>query len=322
MPLSEFALIERFFVRQSIRRGDVRLGIGDDCAVLLVPAGEGLAVTIDTLVSGVHFPDGFDPEDIGHRLLAVNLSDLAAMGAEPAWATLALTLPAADETWLAAFAQGLFALAQQFGVQLVGGNTTRGPLSVTLQAHGFIPLGQELRRTGARPGDLICVTGTLGDAALGLAVLQGRAQLSDPHRAFVLRRFGRPEPRVAAGQALRGLATSAIDVSDGLLADLGHILTASGVGALVELQHLPLSDAVQVQRDLELPLGGGDDYELCVTVPRGAFERARAAVEATGCRFTRIGEIQAEPGLRCLDARGSPYLPAVTGYDHFADTGR
>ena len=322
MPATEFSLIDRYFAARGPRRPDVALGIGDDCALLVPPAGEQLVVTLDTLVADVHFFAGADPEGIGHKALAVNLSDLAAMGAMPAWATLALTLPKADEEWLARFCRGLFALADRYGVQLVGGDTTHGPTTViTLQAHGFVPPGSALRRAGAKPGDEIYVTGTPGDAGLALAVAYGKTTVGAAYQAYARARLERPEPRIAQGVALRGIASAAIDVSDGLAQDLGHILERSGGGALLEVEGLPLSSALTASLDRDAAiitaLTGGDDYELCFTVPPERTAQLEALAADWDCCCTRIGIIAAEPGLRLIRADGSAFHLERLGYDHF-----
>lgn len=316
MALGEFDLIRRFFTRATVRHGTV-LGIGDDCALLRCPEGSELAVTTDTLVSGVHFFPDVDPNSLGHKALAVNLSDLAAMGAEPRWATLALTLPTVDEGWLEAFAQGFFDLAKDHGLELVGGDTTRGPLSITLQAMGLVPAGQALRRAGARPGDTVYVSGPLGSAGLGLRIRLGQAAPADIE---ALARLERPEPRVKLGGLLRGWASACIDVSDGLAADLGHILEASGVGATLDIDRIPLAAAVRryvaETGDCALPLNAGDDYELCFTLPRnrqGDFERY---LVAAGLAAFAIGRIDAELGLR-LVKDGQPIRLSTDGYEHF-----
>jgi thiamine-monophosphate kinase len=318
MPLSEFEIISRYFNRGPVQRKDVLIGIGDDGAVLRVPPGMDLVVSIDTLVAGVHFSEDFSPEDIGYRALAVNLSDLAAMGAEPAWATLALTLPTADETWLEGFSQGFFELAQAYSVQLIGGNIACGPLNITIEVHGFVPRGTDLRRTGAQPGDAIYVTGTLGDAALALTAME---PLNEEDRRQCLARLRRPSPRVQQGCLLRGIATSAIDISDGLWADLGHICEASGVGAVIELSQLPSSPALRKIADEEarwqLALAGGDDYELCFTVSAEREEQLKALRSDFGCPLTCIGHVERARGLRCLLPDGSPFHPAGSGYRHF-----
>ena len=322
MPASEFSLIDRYFAARGPRRPDVALGIGDDCALLVPPAGEQLVVTLDTLVADVHFFAGADPEGIGHKALAVNLSDLAAMGATPAWATLALTLPKADEDWLEQFCRGLFALADRYGVQLVGGDTTHGPVTViSLQAHGFVPPGQALRRDGAKPGDGIYITGTPGDAGLALAAAYGKTTVGAAYHAYVRARLERPEPRIAQGVALRGVASAAIDISDGLAQDLGHILERSAVGARLDVEQLPLSSALTASLDRDATiitaLTSGDDYELCFTVPPERTAQLEALATDWDCCCTRIGVMTAEPGLRLVQADGSTFHLKRLGYDHF-----
>ncbi|HOW61915.1 MAG TPA: thiamine-phosphate kinase [Candidatus Contendobacter sp.] len=322
MPVSEFSLIDRYFAAHGLRRPDVALGIGDDCALLIPPAGCCLAVTLDTLVADVHFFAAADPEGLGHKALAVNLSDLAAMGATPAWATLALTLPRADEDWLGRFCQGLFALADRYGVQLVGGDTTHGPvITITIQAHGFVPPGLALRRDGARPGDGVYVTGTLGDAGLALAAAFGKVGIAAEHESYLRRRLERPEPRIAQGLALRGIASAAIDLSDGLAQDLGHILECSGYGARLEVDGLPRSPALTATLDRDAAmmtaLTSGDDYELCFTAPPAGAARLEAIAATWECRCARIGVIEAEPGLRLVRADGSACHLERLGYDHF-----
>lgn len=317
MTCSEFDLIRRFFTEQSIQRADVPLGIGDDAALLAPPPGKLLAVSVDTLIAGVHFPLDTAARAVGHKSLAVNLSDLAAMGAEPAWATLALSLPTTDDSWLTDFSQGFFALAREHGVQLVGGDTTRGPLSITVQVTGFVAQGQALTRSGAQVGDCIYLTGSIGDAGLGLHLYQQGAAEKDPDTETLIHRLEFPTPRVATGIALRGHATSAIDVSDGLAADLGHIVTASGVGADIQIERLPLSSAYRtlaVADAWQAAVSAGDDYELCFTLPAGQV----AALDALDCPYARIGEISATPGLRWHDANGTSITIDHTGFDHFA----
>jgi thiamine-monophosphate kinase len=321
MSVSEFELIDRYFKRGGARRDDVVIGIGDDGAVLRPRPDHELVVVTDTIVAGVHFPSTMTASDVGYRALAVNLSDLAAMGAEPAWCSLALTLPRADEGWLQGFAAGLLELAERFGMQLVGGDTTRGPLAVTVTAQGWVPAGGALRRAGARAGDGVYVSGTLGDAAAGLRVLMGMTECDAESRAALTRRFLRPEPRVALGQFLRGVASSAIDVSDGLAADLLHVLEAGGVGAEVHLARLPITASLRAcergEAAIERALGGGDDYELCFTVPPARESALREWRTDEGVALTRIGTIVARPGLRYVNTDGVVVDRHVSGYAHF-----
>lgn len=316
---SEFDLISRFFADLGPKRPDVLLDVGDDCALLEVPSGLSLAVSVDTLVAGTHFFPDCDPEAVGYKSLAVGLSDLAAMGAAPAWATLALTLPHRDDGWIARFADGFRALADRYRVRLVGGDTTRGPLSVTVQVHGFVNAAAAVRRDGARPGDLIWVSGTLGDAALALRLIQAGRPVETGLRA----RMERPIPRVELGAALRGLATAMIDLSDGLAGDLAHILAASGVGAEIDPAALPMSPTV-AQRvasdaDWTLPLAGGDDYELCFCAPPGYESLIRSMASPLGCPLAVVGRIRAETGLELRSVDGCSTHLASTGYDHFSD---
>ncbi len=318
--LNEFELIQKYFARQPLARPDVVLGIGDDAAVLEVPPGQQLVISTDMLVAGVHFPEHTAAEDVGHKALAVNLSDLAAMGATPAWFTLNLSLPQPDPTWLDGFCQGLFALAGTHHVQLVGGDTARGPLTIGVQICGLVPSGQALTRAGARPGDRVYVTGTLGDAALGLLCVQGRLALPEAQRAQALERLNRPPARVTAGEHLRGLASACIDISDGVSADLGHILEASGVGARIELGRLPVSPAYAgafAALGWAPALAHGDDYELCFTIPAAREPAFRRASADLGVACSYIGDIEAGPGLRIVDESGADYRPPVAGYDHF-----
>jgi len=323
MACGEFSLIARYFDRVKSARRDVETGIGDDCALLNIPEKQTLAISTDTLVSGIHFLPDIDPADLAYKALAVNVSDLAAMGADPAWLTLALTLPNVDEDWLKAFSDSLFEQLSYYDMQLIGGDTTRGPLSMTLGIHGYVPVGRAIKRSGAKPGDWIYVTGTPGDSAAGLAILQNRLQVDDATDAhYLLQRHLRPTPRVLHGQALRNLASSAIDLSDGLISDLGHILKASGCGARVELDALPYSDAfkrhVDAQQALSWALSGGEDYELCFTVPelnRGALE---VAVAHLGAPVTCIGQMSADvEGLHFTRDDKAVTLD-LKGYDHFA----
>jgi len=320
MSLSEFQLIEKYFARQRVRRGDVGLGVGDDAALLRVPPDMELVVAMDAMVEGRHFPLGTDPFSIGHKVLAVNLSDMAAMGAEPAWATLAISLPTADEAFVAAFTEGLFSLAYRYGVELVGGDTVRGPLMMVVQMHGLVPVGRAMKRGGAFHGDGIYVTGTLGDAGAALQRILEGERCSEALRS----RLDRPEPRVKEGMALRDIASSAIDLSDGLVSDLGHILQASGSGATIDVETLPLSgellEAVESsEQGQQLALAGGDDYELCFTVSPHREETLRSMASEWSCGITRIGTIDSNPGLRLQRSDGSPFQLAGHGFDHFAE---
>jgi thiamine-monophosphate kinase len=321
MPVNEFELIARYFAPTTVRRADVDLGIGDDGAVLSVPAGQQLVVTMDTLIAGVHFPEDTPPGDIGFKALAVNLSDLAAMGAAPAWATMALTVPNTDGAWLEGFGAGFFELATRHGVQLVGGDITRGRLSITIQAHGLVSDGTAITRRCASVGDRICVTGTLGDAALGLLVAQGRMNASAADACFLMMRLNRPTPRIECGVLLREIATAAIDISDGLAADLGHLLDARGLGATLSLASLPLSPAFSTNAPdvmrWQLALAGGDDYELCFTIPDRTFPDVAERFSRAGYRVTSIGRIESQPGLRCILPDGSEHSLRTSGFRHF-----
>lgn len=314
--MREFDLIARIRARAR-SRDDVVLGIGDDAALLRVPGGKLLVVATDTLNAGVHFPHETLPVDIGWKALAVNLSDLAAMGAQPAWCTLSLSLPDSDAMWLDTFLDGFLALADAHDVALVGGDTTRGPLSACVTVHGFIDEALVLRRDGARIGDEVWVTGTLGDAAGALARWQAEQSIDPWLRA----RLDRPTPRIAAGMALAGVAHSGIDVSDGLLADLGHVCAASSVGAEVEIDALPVSAALQrfdraVRRTLQAT--GGDDYELCFTASADRRDAIADIAKSTGTAMTRIGRIVAGSGVRALLNDGGAWTPPSAGYVHFA----
>ena len=324
MPSSEFDIIRRYFTDQQSSREDVSLGIGDDAALLRPPVGQSLVVSTDTLVSGVHFPVDTTPEAIGHKALAVNLSDMAAMGAEPAWFTLSITLPDANENWLTNFSQGLFALACEHNVHLVGGDTTHSPphapLSITIQIMGFVPEGLALTRNGAVAGDGIYVTGTLGDAGAGLHVNQGKLKPPSSVSKILLNKLDLPSPQIAAGLALRGLANAAIDISDGLSADLGHVLTASNVGADINIDKFPLSDAFQSLKltdSWQLAVSAGDDYELCFTVSELHEKEMQHNLNALGCRCTKIGTVSKQKGVRWTDEKDKECKLSLTGYDHF-----
>ena len=322
MACGEFSLIARYFDRVKSARFYVETGIGDDCALLNLPEKQTLAISTDTLVSGIHFLPDIAPADLAYKALAVNVSDLAAMGADPAWLTLALTLPSVDEAWLQAFSDSLFEQLDYYDMQLIGGDTTKGPLSMTLGIHGYVPVGRALKRSGAKPGDWIYVTGTPGDSAAGLAILQNRLTVSDEtDSAYLVQRHLRPTPRILQGQALRDLASSAIDLSDGLVSDLGHILKASECGARIDLDALPYSEAMQRHVDgeqaMRWALSGGEDYELCFTVPelnRGALD---VALGHLGVRFTCIGQMSADVDGMHFQRGGDVVTFDHKGFDHF-----
>ena len=316
--MSEFDLIRRYFTRPT---PSAQLGVGDDAALLQPSPGQVLAVSSDMLVSGTHFFPDAEPFALGHKVLAVNVSDLAAMGAAPRWATLAVSLPFVDESWLAAFSAGFFALAQQHGVELIGGDTTRGPLNFCVTIFGEVPAGQALRRDGAQVGDEIWLSGRVGDAALALAHYLDKVTLHPDELAACAPALHQPQPRVALGLALRGVAHSAIDVSDGLLADLGHILTRSQVGAQVELAALPVSDTLRPHLStplgLECALSGGDDYELCFTAPLNRHAEVKQRAARAGVPVTCIGRIVAGSGCTLRDGAGQTQPITRRGYDHF-----
>lgn len=316
--MDEFGIIDRYFSHQRVRRGDVPLGIGDDAAVISPAPDRDLVVTTDVLVDGVHFPEDTGAEAVGHKALAVNLSDIAAMGAEPAWATLGLTLTQADEAWLEAFCAGLFALAETHDVELVGGDLTQGPLSIAVQVIGIVGGAGYLTRGGARQDDLVYVSGTLGDAALGLQAMGGMVIASGADRAYFTERLHRPEPRVALGRAIAPFATAAIDISDGLTADLGHLCAASGAGAVVDVAHLPLSDAYQrchAQVGWVPALSFGDDYELCFTVPPERADRVEECCAGLAPGITRVGRITGDTIEWTLGDQ--PFSIHEQGYRHF-----
>jgi thiamine-monophosphate kinase len=320
--LGEFELIRRFFSRRSGGQRDagVVLGIGDDAALLRVPKDAELVAAVDTIVCGRHFLDSTSPRSIGHRALAVNLSDIAAMGATPAWATLALTMPSADSSWLEEFAAGLLDLADEYGVELVGGDTTRGALTVSVQILGHVPQGRALRRDGAKAGDLLAVSGTLGDAAAGLAFLQRSAANSSAAVQALIRRFDFPAPRVHLGLAARGLASAAMDLSDGLVGDLPKLALASGLAAHVDVEKLPLSAALRSAADLrqarDWALAGGDDYELLFAISPGSFPALARSADQLNLTLTPIGDLRAGAGVT-WSLNGEDFAPGVSGYQHF-----
>jgi thiamine-monophosphate kinase len=323
--LSEFDLIKQYFTRPKRRDASGRtvLGVGDDCALLAPTPGLQLAVSSDMLVEGRHFLAGADPFALGHKSLAVNLSDLAAMGAAPLGFTLALALPAADAAWLDGFSRGLFALADAHGCELVGGDTTKGPLNICITIFGELAPGTALRRDAAQPGDDIWISGTLGDARLALAACLDELSLDEADRQLAAPRLHAPSPRVALGRLLAEgrLAHAALDISDGLVGDLGHILAASKVGAVLDADALPAGPAL-ARHSLELrrrfTAAGGDDYELCFTAPATNREAILAAGEQSGTAVTRVGRIEAELGLRLVDATGAALALHLQGWDHFA----
>ena len=322
--LGEFELIRRFFMRRDAARdalSGVVLGIGDDAAVLSLPPDTELVAAVDTLVAGRHFPEATDARSIGHRALAVNLSDMAAMGATPAWATLSLTMPSADAHWLERFSAGLWELADANGVVLVGGDTTRGPLTLSVQILGHVPRGTALRRSGAQAGDLLVVTGTLGDAGAGLAFVSAPSAEPSPAVQELIRRFDYPEPRVRFGVAARGIATAAMDLSDGLAGDLAKLAQASHVAAHVEIERLPLSDALRVSatpgQARDWAISAGDDYELLLAVPASRFADLQAAASQLNLTLTSIGELRSGSGVT-WSLNGKDFRPASSGFDHFA----
>ena len=326
MSLGEFDLIARYFTRPAVARqtpGRVALGVGDDCALLQPSPGMQLAISTDMLVEGRHFLSTVDPVRLGHKALAVNLSDLAACGAKPMAFTLSLSLPSVDEAWLEGFSRGMFALADEHGCELVGGDTTRGPLNISITVFGEVPPGAALLRSGAKAGDDLWVSGTLGDARLALEAFRG--MLSLPAEAFAIARarMETPSPRVALGQALRGVASAAADVSDGLLGDLSHILRASGVGARVDADAAVERIALHAEPSLDIDtlrlcaLSGGDDYELVFTAPASAREAVERAGRDSRTAVARIGRIEAEPGVRIVDVDGAALAQRFTSFDHF-----
>jgi len=318
--LSEFELIARYFTRPSAPDSRTALGVGDDCALLTPAPGMQLAVSTDMLVAGRHFFPDVDPLTLGHKCLAVNLSDLAAMGAQPIAFTLALALPEARAEWLAPFAQGMLSLADEHGCELVGGDTTKGSLTISITVFGEIPFNQALRRDAAKAGDDIWVSGTLGDARLALAAYRQELALDTESHQKAALRMHQPYPRLALGMALRGIAHAAIDISDGLAGDLGHILQRSGVGAQLDVDALPAGAVLQLQPlalRRQFALSGGDDYELCFTAPAARRKQVQAAAEHAATAVTRIGQIEAHSGLRLVTGDGQPLALTPTSFDHF-----
>ncbi|RYY76488.1 MAG: thiamine-phosphate kinase [Gammaproteobacteria bacterium] len=329
--MNEFQLIQKFFQNEQAdlllsekAQASVVLGIGDDCALLQIPAKQQLAISVDTLVADIHFPADANPEDIAERALRTNLSDLAAMSAEPLWFTLALTLPKnseySTEQWLRGFSRGLFRTANEYEIVLVGGDTTSGPLSITIQAMGNVASHQALRRDGASIGDFVCVTNYLGDGAAALAVIQNRLTLADEHEKYLRDRFYRPIPRLIESTLLRGIASAALDISDGLIADLNHICEASDLGAVIDVENIPMSNALQATSDLQQArvwaLTGGDDYELCFTVSPEKMPELAMLIAERKIHATVVGEITAGSGVRC-ELDGDVFELASKGFQHF-----
>ncbi|MCW9030227.1 MAG: thiamine-phosphate kinase [Gammaproteobacteria bacterium] len=321
MP-SEFDIIRQYFMLNE-GRDDVVLGIGDDAAILSIPENHHLIQSVDTLVAGVHFPVETTPQDIAYKALAVNLSDMAAMGAEPAWFTLAITLPDDSSAWLDAFSKSLFSLAKKYNVQLIGGDTTNGPLCISITINGFVPAGKALTRNTAQVSDKIYVSGTIGNAALALAAWQGECLLKDETRSFLNEQLNRPQPQVELGLLLREYASACIDISDGLIADLQHITDNSNVGAAIYFEKIPLSKELKLNLTdeallLALVLSGGDDYELCFTIPENKQKEFDRVMKEQRISVSCIGEIESPPGVRCflnnkeIDIQGK-------GYEHFVD---
>lgn len=319
--MKEFDLIKRFFTEQVVKRKDVVLGIGDDCALIHVSGLNNIAVTTDTLIAGVHFPHDTSPRSIGHKSIAVSLSDLAAMGADPSWLSLALTLPQTDEKWLTEFCAGVFELCEYYNVQLIGGDTTQGPLSITVTAQGLTPEGKHITRSGAKAGDWLYVTGEIGDAALALKHIKGMVTIEDVFKEQILSKLDYPKPRVLAGQALREYASSAIDLSDGLISDLGHICKASGVGANIVMEALPISSAMKdtlgSEQAAQLALSGGDDYELLFTVSDDKKVGMETALANSGIAITCIGQLNASEKITTT-LNSKPVPITASGFEHFS----
>lgn len=318
--MKEFQLIEHYFRNKGQKRRDVELSIGDDCALVNPADNKSIAISCDTLVENVHFLSDMPAHALGYKSLAVNLSDLAAMGAEPAWFTLALTMPSVDESWLASFSTGLFEIAEYYGIALIGGDTTRGPRSISITINGQVIKGTALTRAGAKNGDWIYVTGTLGDSALGLDVLRGVKSVYTEDKEYLINRHYYPTPRVLAGQALRTLATSAIDLSDGLVSDIAHVLKASKVGAIIDVNLIPLSNSLKAnlcrEDALSYALTGGEDYELLFTVPESQRGAIDTALIHAGVKFVKIGQICAGDKLKFVDD-GKAFIPVSRVFEHF-----
>jgi len=320
--MKEFELIRHYFTEQIVKRKDVHLGIGDDCALVTPPERQHIAVTTDTLVAGVHFPLTTSARAIGHKSIAVNLSDLAAMGAEPSWISLAITLPEIDEPWIDEFCIGVFELCEFYNVQLIGGDTTQGPLSISVTAQGFVPFDKYISRSGAKAGDWLYVTGEIGGAALALQHIQGKVNIEPKYQYEIIKRLDFPKPRVLAGQALREYATSAIDLSDGLVADLEHICKASGVGANIVLDDLPipvaLTETIGLEKSYDMALKGGDDYELLFSVAEDNRVGMETVLANSGNKFTCIGQLNGSDKITTT-LNSKPVALNVKGFQHFTE---
>lgn len=322
MAKNEFDIIKHYFAEQQLQRDDVALAIGDDCALVNVAADYSVAVSTDSLVAGTHFLADADPAAVAYKALASNLSDLAAMGATPAWVSLALTLPTIDEAWLAPFCHSFFELANQYHIQLIGGDTTKGPLSITLTVQGLVPRGQALTRSGAQVGDDVYVTGDLGDSAAGLALILGQQDCEQHLAATLIERHFKALPRVSVGEALRGIASAALDISDGVVADVKHIAERSNIAIEIEVEQLPLSAELLAfckgdrQQAQQLALSSGEEYELCFTAPAANRDALKAALAHTNVKYSCIGKVKAGSGLSLLQL-GKPLTWQLFGWDHF-----
>ncbi|NQZ22340.1 MAG: thiamine-phosphate kinase [Colwellia sp.] len=320
--MKEFELIRHYFTEQIVKRKDVHLGIGDDCALVTPPERQHIAVTTDTLVAGVHFPLTTSARAIGHKSIAVNLSDLAAMGAEPSWISLAITLPEIDEQWIDEFCVGVFELCEFYNVQLIGGDTTQGPLSISVTAQGFVPFDKHISRSGAKAGDWLYVTGEIGGAALALQHIQGKVVVEPKYQDEVIKRLDFPQARILAGQALREYATSAIDLSDGLVADLEHICKASSVGANIVLDNLPiplaLTETIGAEKAYDMALKGGDDYELLFSVAEENRVGMETVLANSGNKITCIGQLNGSDNITTT-LNSKPVVLNVKGFQHFSE---
>lgn len=322
MAKNEFDIIKHYFAQQQLQRDDVALAIGDDCALVNVAADYSVAVSTDSLVAGTHFLADADPAAVAYKALASNLSDLAAMGATPAWVSLALTLPTIDEAWLAPFCHSFFELANQYNIQLIGGDTTKGPLSITLTVQGLVPRGQALTRSGAQVEDDVYVTGYLGDSAAGLALILGQQDCDAHLAATLIERHFKASPRVSVGEALRGIASAALDISDGVVADVKHIAERSNIAIEIEVEQLPLSAELLAfckgdrQQAQQLALSSGEEYELCFTAPAANRDALKAALAHTNVKYSCIGKVKAGSGLSLLQF-GKPLTWRLFGWDHF-----